>query len=387
MHIRKRTLPSGEVRWQVRLSSAIDGHRIEQARDFSSEREAKAWAQGEGRRIEQSGARAACTVGEYFRQWLDYLDEADQLQPKTRIEYRQRLGRLATLIGHKPLGRLSTRDLDLAYAKLLRSGGHHGGPLHPRTVAGMHRVVLMALKRARRWRLIGDNPAADVERLPAPGRSPMRAPTADELRRYLDAIRPTPWWPFALLAITTGVRRGEACGLRWADIDFERRTLRIAQVVCEAGSKVWIRAKPKTPAGFREISFPPVLAEELVRIRFQQAEERLAYGPRYRRDLDLALCLPGGEPWPPDAITRALSWIARTKAGLPRAVAPLHGLRHGHATALMTAIPLKAVSARLGHSSVEITANTYQHPERALDEAAAAAIEALIRPLVTDRER
>src|SRR5262249_34841442 len=97
-----------------------------------------------------------------------------------------------------------------------------------------------------------------------------------------------------------------------------------------------------------------------------------------RADLDLIFCRTGGEPWPPSAITRAASTIARA-AGLPPAVAPLHGLRHGHATAMMAeGVPLKIASARLGHSTTRITADLYQHTTQELDRAAADAIQRAI---------
>ncbi|HEX4571758.1 MAG TPA: site-specific integrase, partial [Dongiaceae bacterium] len=199
-------------------------------------------------------------------------------------------------------------------------------------------------------------------------------------------LRETPYWPFALIALTTGLRRGEILGLTWADVDLERGLLQVQQVVGECAGEVFIRPKPKTPAGCRQITLPPVLVEELIRIRRAQAEERLAYGAAYRRDLDLCLALPGGAPWNPNLLTCSLAWIAR-KTGLPKNCAPLHSLRHHHATALIATTPLKVVSARLGHASIKVTADTYQHSSEELDRGAAAAIEALVRPLVTKPER
>jgi integrase len=242
----------------------------------------------------------------------------------------------------------------------------------------------MALKRARRWKLIAENPAADAEP-PAPGRSPMRAPTVEELQRYLDAARGTPYWLFALGAIALGLRRSELAGLSWRNVDLERGTIEVVQVMAEAGDRFWLRPKAKTSAGFRRVSMPPVLVEELTRLRLQQKEEMLYYGQGYRRDLDLVICHPGGEPWRPNLVTRGLARIAR-KAGLPKWVAPVHGLRHGHASAMIASVPLKVVSERLGHSSIKITADTYMHANAELDRAAAGVIEALIRPLVTKQE-
>jgi integrase len=384
--IRKRTTPSGHNRWQVRLEIKTEEGRIQRARNFDSFAAAKAWAYGEGRRIEQQAVRSEGTVAAFFEKWLAWLEEAGQLERKTLIEYRWRLAVLAALVGDKPLGKLTAADLDRSYARLLRSGNRMGGPLHPRTVASIHRIVVLALERGRRWRLLGENPGRDCAP-PTPGRSLMRAPNAEELTRYLDATKGTPYWPFAIGALTTGLRRAELCGLRWSDVDLEHGTLQVAQVIAEAGGDYWIRPKPKTPAGFRQVAMPPVLIEELSRLRLQQAEEKLSFGPHFRRDLDLCLPMPGsgGEPWRPNLVTRGLSRIAR-KIGLPRTVAPLHGLRHKMASAMIASVPLKVVSVRLGHANVQTTANLYMHTDADHDRAAAAVIEGLVRPLVTKQE-
>jgi integrase len=385
MHIRKRVLPSGKERWQVRISNTIDGRRVERARDFSTAHEARSWSRQEGAAIEDRSVRGSeGTFANYSRRWLDHLAAMGQHQPKSLLEYRQCLGRVLPFIGGKRLDRLSPADLEQAYAQLLQRGGRWGGPLSARTVVCTHRVVFMALKRARRWKLIGDNPAAEID-LPARGRSPARAPTSEELERYLAVMRPTPYWPLVLAGLCLGLRRGEILGLRWSDVDLTTGVLRVTQVIRQADRRYWLEEKPKTPAGLREISIPAILAEELARLRLRQKEERLAYGRAYRADLDLVFTMPGGEPWAPDRLTRLISYIAR-RNGLPPACAPLHSLRHAHASALLGTVPLKVVSARLGHASTRITADTYTHVAPAFDRAAADAIEVIVRPLVTKRE-
>jgi hypothetical protein len=80
-HIRRRTLPSGLVRWQARTSTETEGKRNELARDFATEREARAWLRSEGAHIEQRSIRSsASTVGAYFERWLAWLGEASQLE-------------------------------------------------------------------------------------------------------------------------------------------------------------------------------------------------------------------------------------------------------------------------------------------------------------------
>jgi integrase len=85
---------------------------------------------------------------------------------------------------------------------------------------------------------------------------------------------------------------------------------------------------------------------------------------------------PDGRPLAPDWVYRRFSALVMA-AGLP--VISFHGLRHSHATALLGAgVDLKLASARLGHSSVRITADTYQHVERKMDEEAAKRVAGLV---------
>jgi integrase len=386
-HIRKQVLSSGEVRWQVRASTSAGCCRRYSARNFGTESEAKAWARTHGAAIEGKGISGGKgTVGGYFERWLGHLDEAGKHEAKTVYEYRHHLGRLVPLIGGIRLDRLTSYDLDQAYAQLLRRGGRGGAPLQPRTVYHVHRIASTALKRAAKWRLIAENPAASAEP-PSPGKSPARAPTPSQLAAYVAAARTTPYWPIILTALALGLRRGEICGLAWRAVDFERGTLEVTQVMCEVGGRYWLRPKPKTAAGFRTIAMPPTLADELRRLQLQQKEERLAHGAAYRRDLDLVFALPGGEPWQPNRLSRKVAPIARA-AGLPRNCWPLHSLRHRHASDMLAqGVPLKVASERLGHSSIAVTADIYSHVDAALDRGAAEATDRVLRALLTKPER
>ena len=387
-HIRKRVLPSGAVSFQARASvTGTDGRRQYHARDFATEKEARTWAQAQGGLIERRGAAAdKDTVAGFFERWLAWLDDAGTLQPKSRYEYGRHLHRLVPLIGAKRIDRLTTYDIDHAYGLLLRRGGRGGRPLSPRTVHHIHRVLSVALKRARVWRLITDSPAAEATP-PSPGKSPARAPSPAQLAAYLEAARPTLFWTLILTALATGLRRGELLGLTWSAVDLDTNVIEVRQVMCEVGGRYWLRARPKSEAGLRQVAIPQVLADELHTLRLRQKEERLAYGGAWRTDLDLVFCLPGGAPWQPNRLSRKLAPIAQA-ASLPPGVRPLHGMRHHHATAMLEqGVPLKVASKRLGHSTIAVTADLYSHVGEALDRGAADAIDRVLRPLLTKRER
>jgi integrase len=386
-NIRRRVLPSGAIRWQARASATVNGKRQYHARDFTTESAARSWAHAQGALIERRGVGGAKgTVAAYFERWLRWLGDSGTLQPKSHYEYGRHLHRLVHLIGGLKLSRITSYDLDQAYAHLLRRGGRNGQPLSPRSVHHCHRIVSSAFRQARRWKLLAENPATEASP-PAPGKSPAKAPNRLQLAAYLEAARTTPYWSLILTALATGLRRGELLGLTWRDVDLEHNTVEVSQVMCEVGGRYWLRPKPKTPAGFRRIAIPPALGEELRQLRLRQKEERLAYGSAYRLDLDLVFCLPGGAPWQPNRLSRKIAPIARA-AGLPLEVRALHGLRHAHASAMLAqGIPLKVTSERLGHSSIAITGDLYSHVDEALDRGAADAMERVLQPLLTQRER
>jgi len=385
-HIQKRTLPSGKTSWQARVSTTQDGKRHQVARDFASKADALAWCRDRASLIERKRVKgSSASVAAYIERWLSFLEGRGRLEHKTMYSYRSRLRPLMEIIGAIRLDRLTPHDLDHAYSRLLQRGrtkGKDRGPgLSARTVHVTAMTLHAALERAVKWRLVPVNVAKEAE-VPGPGRSPAVAPTADELHRYLQAAEGTPWRLFILTALATGLRRGELCALSWRNVDLDGKSLRVTQSMWDAGGQFGIKPRGKTAAAMRTLALPAFLADELRAHWARQAEERLMHGKYWRSDLNLVFCQLGGEPWGPSQVTRAVSAIARG-AGLPRNCAPLHSLRHAHATAMLAeGIAAKVASSRLGHSSTRITLDLYSHSTAELDEAAAAAVERALLPLV-----
>ena len=104
--------------------------------------------------------------------------------------------------------------------------------------------------------------------------------------------------------------------------------------------------------------------------RKRQQEFRQQYGPDYRTDLDLIFANPDGTPLKPDSVSASVSALCR-RLKLPKGVS-LHTLRHSHGSHLLAAgMEITAVSERLGHSSVRVTADVYSHAIRGRDDEAA----------------
>src|SRR5262249_40030505 len=126
---------------------------------------------------------------------------------------------IAPLIGSVVLPKLQSARISSAYSKALTEGRRDGkGGLSPRTVGHMHRVLRQSLQQAVRWQMLARNPA-DAVRPPKVERSKMRALDPAEAAALLDAMRSTRLFVPVLLAITTGMRRGEITALRWRSVN------------------------------------------------------------------------------------------------------------------------------------------------------------------------
>lgn len=190
----------------------------------------------------------------------------------------------------------------------------------------------------------------------------------------LQAAEGTPLHLALLLALGTGLRRGELLALRWGDIDLDGGTLVVAQTVQEAFRGLHFK-EPKTTKSRRRITLPGVVVEALRAQRTEEAKQALASPPGEPWS-DLVLRAPDGGPWWPSNFNR--TW-QRFKGQQALAIR-FHDLRHSHATQLLAAgVHVKIVSERLGHASVGITLDTYSHVIPALQEEAAEKIDAGLR--------
>jgi len=196
-----------------------------------------------------------------------------------------------------------------------------------------------------------------------------------EVAAVLNAARTTRLFPIVLLALGTGLRRGEVLGLRWSDLDLERRTLTVAQSLEQ--TKTGLRFKtPKTRRSRRTIALSPAVVEELQSHRARQAADRLALGMG-KDPAALVFTRIDGDPMQPDSVTKIFARIV-----IKAKVKPIsfHALRHTHATDLLRAgVHPKIVSERLGHASIAITMDTYTHAIPGLQEDAAQRIDAALR--------
>jgi integrase len=242
-------------------------------------------------------------------------------------------------------------------------------------------VIRRALKDAVRWGYITRN-VADAANRPRNTRTPeMKTWTAEQLAQFLDYVREhdSTLYPLWRLFATSGLRRGEALGARWQDLDLDAGRLAIRQTLLARGKRLTY-GEPKTKKSRRSVALDASTVKSLRHHRTSQASEKLAAGQAYS-NADLVFADALGGPLHPDVVSKSFKAHLRA-TGLPDL--NLHGLRHSHATlALQAGLHPKVVSERLGHSSVALTLDVYSHLIPAMQQDAADVVSALIDEIAT----
>ena len=342
--------------------------------------------------------QAAKRAGTYVRQdrqplavfaaeWLD----GHRAKPSTMDSYRKNL-RLHVLptLGKIPLQSVTTAQIDALYRKLEREGRVDGtGGLSPTTVKYVHVILREILARAVADRVLVCNPADQAHpptsknvKASAPERSTW---SPDQIKRFLEAQRDHRLYALWVVYATTGVRRGEALGLRWKDLDLSPESGRatVVRTVGKVGGKINVG----TPKGgkARSLDLDPFTVAVLREHRARQAAERLRLGSRWV-DQDLVFAHDSNKLGPegvaggylnPEHVWRLLktsiaAYNVAASSDLRLPVITVHELRHSWATmAMQQGVHPMVVKERLGHSSVSITLDLYSHVTATMQQDAA----------------
>jgi integrase len=257
-------------------------------------------------------------------------------------------------LGHLPVAKLTTADIDDFYRQLRHQGAREGRPLSPGTVHRVHVVLHRALAQAVRWEWIWLNPASNASPpryLPAEIRPPS-APEVAELIAVASEENPSLGVLF-LLAATTGARRGELLALRWRDIDLIEGSIAFQRSLME-GPDGPVLAPTKTRRSHRVALDGSSIAS--LRSKWLRAAAVDAQPVHFDRFV-FSHKPDGSAPWLPNWVTKAFI-RCRVKAGLPHF--RLHDLRHFMATEMLDGgVPIAVVSSRLAHARASTTLNVY----------------------------
>ncbi|MGG3288962.1 tyrosine-type recombinase/integrase, partial [Geobacillus stearothermophilus] len=262
---------------------------------------------------------------------------------------------------HKKINEITTFDIDSFYVDKLDSG--YSGAY----IRQMHNLLNQAFDQAVRWSLVKVNPVKNAK--PPKVKSEEKITwTVDEVNRFLNLIKDSSMEIPYLLAIFTGMRRGEVLGLKWDDVDFENKKIRIKRSLCFVSGKGLIFKEPKTKKSKRQISISQHVVNVLKKHKQKQEFQKEKLGTQYQ-DNNLIVCTDDGKPLDPRNLLRQFYRLIE-EASVPRI--SFHDLWHTHATILMQqGENPKVVSERLGHSRVGITLDLYSHVSDDLQEQAA----------------
>jgi len=310
------------------------------------------------------------TIAEYLAKWLEVY-AVPNVSENTLNGYTINVRKhIIPYIGRIPLKDLRPAHVQELYSGLLASG------LSPKSVRYVHTTLHEALKHAVRWELIPRNVTEAV----TPPRVPRHEITVLEPRQVtaiLKALQDTRLYMPVLLAVSTGMRRGEIFGLRWPDVNFERGLIHIARSMLrvENGAPVW--GTTKTEGSRRSISLPAMTIRALREHERAQDVFKRVHGSAYRNH-GLVVCLEDGRAWD---LSNFASAFRRAMDGLGFKGIRFHDLRHTHATMLLKeGVHPKIVSERLGHATVQMTLNTYSHVLPEMQKEAASRIDDLLNP-------
>ncbi len=358
--------------WSYRLDLDVDaaGQRFQkQVGGFRTKKEAQT-ALNEALSSVQHGTYVAPsrqTVAEFLSLWIEGVKS--ELAITAWSNYRMVVNfYIVPHLGSKRLTELTPVQIKAWHTKLLEHGRKDGSGLSSRSVQLAHRVLHRALADAVRWNLLMVNPASRVK-APRANSAEMQAWTAEEAVRFLGGVADTRLLALWIVALHTGLRRGELAGLRWKDIDVGGATLTVAQQRTTADYAVVVMA-PKAKSQ-RQLQLAPATIAALEAHRKRQRIERVAAGPAWE-NTGYVFVNELGQPYHPSRL-REMFEKDCIRVGVP--AIRLHDLRHTMATlALQAGVHPKIVQEQLGHSAINVTLDIYSHVPQAVKREAAGKI-------------
>jgi integrase len=323
------------------------------------------------------------TVVEHVAARIDQWEAAGAIGGKTAERYRELLdGQISPHLGGKVMQQLKPIDIETWHTTLRTKGRKDGaGGVGAHTIRSAHRVLSKALRDAVRFDMAMRNVAGkEGQTAPRVSAEEIEIISVEKIGDVLEKLRGRAIFAKAVIALFTGIRRGELLALRWNNVDLDTKEIRIREALEETKAH-GIRFKvTKTKSGRRDIELPDIVVETLREHRRAQLEQRMAMG--VGRLPDDALVFPATDGGPQSPRNFSGDWReAAISIGLNSV--SLHALRHTHASMLIDSnIDVVRISKRLGHASPNITLQVYAHLFASRDSKSAAAINAALAELV-----
>jgi integrase len=345
--VRKRILPSGEIRWQVDYKDQQGKRRSRQFKTKQQAVDYETTVRGEMRTGVHVADAASVTVEKAGELWLDQCRN-EELEIGTIRNYRAHLDlHILPRLGGVKLSRLTRPMVETFKDQLIKK---HSKKLAAKVLVSLKAMMGDAMRRG----LVGQNAATGV-RVKLGGRDDQRAriPSKDEIRALIGATgaiwdERSPWRAFMIAAIFTGMRPSELRGLVWGAIDFDQRIIKVRQRADYRNQM----GSPKSKAGTRDVPLASIALNAL-------KQWRLAC-PR-KTDLDLVFPRKDGGVIMITEPHRKWNDLLEA-AGLPRLSYRYYDTRHIAASLLIEAgWQPKKIQTVMGHANIQTTFNTYGH--------------------------
>ena len=306
------------------------------------------------------------TVAEWLTTWLtEYV--APSCKPLTLSTYQSRADtHILPALGKIKLTSLNATQIQTFYNDLQREQG-----LSPKTIKNVHGILHKALDQAVKLRYIGLNPA-DACTLPRMEKKEIKPLTESEIAAFLGAIQEgEPLRELFTVALFTGMREGEICGLSWDAVNFREGTITVKQQLCkekEKGGQHYIAPTKNDKA--RTLTAAPFVMDILKQVQQTQRADHLAMGLAWQNTFNLVFTDKTGKYIVPQTALKRFKAIT-TKIGRPDA--RFHDLRHTYAvTALQEGDDVKTVQQNLGHATASFTLDVYGHVSEKMKKESAA---------------
>ncbi len=307
------------------------------------------------------------SVGAFLDQWLKDVARPS-VRPWTFRGYEVHVRcHIKPVLGRLPLDRLEPTHVQSLMNRKLAEG------LSPKSVRYLRGTLRNALNVALRWGLVARN-AASLVVGPRMEYHEILPFEPNEARRFLTVVKGHRLEALYTVALTLGLRQGEALGLRWQDVDLDMGYLKVTKQL-QRVNRVFELVDPKTSRSRRTIVMPPIVSTALRDHRARQECERCSSAPEWNQ-LGLVFTRPDGHPLDGTVVTHQFHRLL-DEARLPQR--RFHDLRHSCATLLLAqGVPARVVLEILGHSQIGITMNTYTHVIPELRKDAADRMESLL---------
>ncbi len=358
--------PSGKYRWEATTGFSSDGKRIKKRGTCATKKEAEkalrsylvAYEKGE------AVVSSKVTFGGWLNQWLERRE--GKMAPKTVHSQGYLVSHyIAPALGKKKIQEVSKMDLQRFYDSLNRpiygNGKVKNQPMGASAQKQIHNIIKPALQEALKLDLISRNPASEIKPEPIKKQegqvSEDKVWTLEEAKRVLQAARMDRYGYIFEFMLLTGVRKGEALGLRWSSIDFEAGYLLIQDNRVSINGKA-INSTPKTPNSIRKIFLSPDVKGVLERMKLQQLEDAGMWLESWEDSGYVFTNERSGKPSHPENLAQGLDRIQ--KAAQVKRIT-IHGIRHTHASlAAAQGVKIEVLSKQLGHSKASFTLDVYR---------------------------